>query len=187
VILAGGRSRRMGRDKAWIPVEGRPLVLFQAGRLSAVFDEVVVSAKTRDRFSAEGLRVVTDPETEFAPIFGIRAALAELGGPVFVLAVDLPRFPPALAAALARELVEKALPCVVPSAEGRIQALCAAYAPSILPELDARIAAGRLAIRELVAECGGAVRDETFWRRWGGPESFENWNRPEDHETVPDA
>ena len=55
-----------------------------------------------------------------------------------------------------------------------------------LSEVDFR-AAGRLAIRELVAECGGAVRDETFWRRWGGPESFENWNRPEDHETVPDA
>jgi molybdopterin-guanine dinucleotide biosynthesis protein A len=172
----------MGRDKAWIPVGGRPLVLHQAARLAEVFDEVVVSAKRPEAFAAAGLRVVAEAEPDAAPIYGIRAALRALGRPVFVLAVDLPRFPPALAAALARELLENALPCVAPLAEGRIQALCAAYAPSALAAFDAAIAAGRLAPRDVVREWGGTVRDESFWSRWGGPESFENWNRPEDHD-----
>ena len=182
VILAGGRSRRMGRDKAWLPIGGRPLVLHQAARLGAVFDEVVVSAKEAPPFSAAGLRVVVDAEPEHAAIFGIRAALRGLGRPIFALAVDLPRFPPALAAAIARELGDGGRPCVAPVAGGTVQGLCAAYAPAILPAIEERISSGRLAIRDLVAECGGALRDEDFWGRWGGPESFENWNRPEDHE-----
>jgi len=177
----------MGRDKAWITVGGRPLVLHQAARLATVFDEVVVSAKEPGPFAATGLRVVVEPEGEHAAIFGIRAALRELGRPIFALAVDLPRFPPALAAALARDLVESGRPCAVPVAAGRIEGLCAAYAPEILPAVEKGIAAGRLAIRDVVAECEGALRDEVFWGRWGGPESFENWNRPEDHDAREDG
>ena len=177
----------MGRDKAWIEREGRPLVLRQAERLAEAFADVVVSAKEAEPFSRHGLRVVVDRESGSAPIFGIRAALAEIRRPIFVLAVDLPRFPSGLAAALARELVESGAACVAPAAEGRIQGLCAAYAPSLLPELDGRIEAGRLAIREVVAQCPGALRDESFWGSWGGREMFENWNRPEDHEPGSDA
>jgi molybdopterin-guanine dinucleotide biosynthesis protein A len=173
----------MGRDKAWIEVGGRPLVLLQAERLREVFDDVVVAAKETERFSAHGLRVVEDREAEYAPIVGIRAALAAVRRPVFVLAVDLPRFPAPLASALARDLVERGLPCVAPVADGQIQGLCAAYGESLLPEIDRRIGTARLAIRDLVTECGGALRDERFWGRWGGREMFENWNRPEDNET----
>lgn len=176
----------MGRDKAWMPVEGRPLVLHQTARLAKVFDEIVVSAKRAEPFAAAGLRVVVEPETDTAPIYGIRAALAALARPVFVLAVDLPRFPPGLAADLARELLESRAPCVAPLAAGRVQALCAAYAPAALPAFDAAITAGRLAPRDVVRECGGAVKDEVFWGRWGGPEIFENWNRPEDHDARQD-
>jgi len=171
----------MGRDKAWLPAAGAPLVLRQAQRLGEAFDEVVVAAKRAAPFAAHGLRTIEDGEPDFAPIFGIRAALAALRRPIFVLAVDLPRFPPELAAALARELVDRDLACVAPVVEGTVQGLCAAYAPSTLPEIDRAIGEGRLAVRDLVAECGGALRDEDFWGRWGGGEIFANWNRPEDH------
>ncbi|HET7452502.1 MAG TPA: molybdenum cofactor guanylyltransferase [Thermoanaerobaculia bacterium] len=180
VVLAGGRSRRMGRDKAWIPVGGRPLVLHQADRLAEVFDDVVVAAKAEGPFAALGLRVVRDEEAEHAPIFGIRAALAGIGRPIFALAVDLPRFPPPLAAALARDLLDTGAPCVAPEAGGVVQGLCAAYSPEILPAIDRRIGEGRLSVRDLVAESGGAVRDGRFWGPFSGPEAFENWNRPDD-------
>jgi len=187
VILAGGRSRRMGRDKAWLDMEGRPLVVRQADRLGEVFDDVVIAAKIAAPFAAHGLRTIEDAEGDFAPIFGIRAALAGLGRPIFALAVDLPRFPPELAGAMARELVEGDLACVAPVADGTVQGLCAAYAPSVLPRMDRAIAESRLAVRDLVAECGGALRDEDFWGRWGGREIFENWNRPEDRRKSPEG
>jgi molybdopterin-guanine dinucleotide biosynthesis protein A len=172
----------MGRDKAWVLVGGRPLVVRQAERLAEVFDEVLVAAKRTEALAALGLRVVEDRETGHAALFGIRAALAAVRRPIFALAVDLPRFPAGLAAALARDLVESRLPCVAPVVAGTIHGLCAAYDVSLLPEIERRIDGG-----SLVAECGGALRDEDFWGRWGGLEIFENWNRPEDHEPGTDA
>jgi molybdopterin-guanine dinucleotide biosynthesis protein A len=171
----------MGRDKAWLSPGGRPLVVEQAEKLGEIFEDVVIAAKEAAPFAARGLRVIEDGEADYAALYGIRAALLAARRPIFALAVDLPRFPPALAGALARELVEKDLACVAPVVDGRVQGLCAAYAPSVLPWIDRAIEEGKLAIRDLVTECRGALRDEDFWGRWGGREIFENWNHPEDH------
>ena len=175
----------MGRDKAWIEIEGRPLVVWQAERLSGVFDDVRVSAKDSRPFTAAGLRAIEDGAADFAAVRGIRAALAELRRPIFVLAVDLPRFPAALGGAIAASMLDSGAACAAPVAGGFVHGLCAAYSPAALPAADAMIAGGRFAVRDLVAECGGTLLDETFWGRFAGPEAFTNWNRPEDHETVP--
>lgn len=175
----------MGSDKAWLEIEGRPLVAWQAEKLAAVFDDVRISAKDARPFAAAGLRVIEDGAAQHAAIHGIRAALAALGRPVFVLAVDLPRFPGKLAGAIAGSMLDSGAACAAPVAEGFVHGLCAAYAPEALPAADRLITQGRLAIRDLVTECGGKLLDEDFWGRFAGPEAFSNWNRPEDHETVP--
>ena len=171
----------MGTEKAWLEIDGKPLVVRQAERLGAAFDGVFVSAKEGRRFSAAGLTVIEDAAPEFAALHGIRAALARLGRPIFVLAVDLPEFPVDLAAAIAGELVARPSACAAPVAGGVVQGLCAAYSPAALPTADAMIAAGRFAIRDLVAECGGTLLEESFWGRFAGPAAFSNWNRPDDH------
>jgi len=175
----------MGRDKAWLEVEGKPLVVWQADRLAGVFDDVRISAKDPRPFAAAGLRVIEDGAAEFAAVRGIRAALAELRRPVFVLAVDLPRFPAVLAGAIAESMLASGAACAAPVAGGYVHGLCAAYSPDALRAADAMIAGGRFAVRDLVAECGGTLLDESFWGRYAGPEAFSNWNRPEDHETFP--
>jgi molybdopterin-guanine dinucleotide biosynthesis protein A len=175
----------MGSDKAWLEIEGRPLVVWQAQRLAAVFEDVHVSAKDGRPFAEAGLRVIEDGSGDYAAVRGIRAALSELRRPVFVLAVDLPRFPAALGGAIARSMLATGAACAAPVAGGFVHGLCAAYAPAALPVAEALITRGRFAVRELVTECGGTLLDETFWSRLAGPEAFSNWNRPEDHETVP--
>jgi len=174
----------MGTDKAWLEIEGRPLVVWQAQRLAAVFEDVRVSAKDGRPFAAAGLAVIEDGEGEHAAVRGIRAALAEVRRPVFVLAVDLPRFPAALGGAIASALLSSGAACAAPVAGGFVHGLCAAYAPEALPVAESLIARGRFAVRDLVTECRGTLLDETFWGRFAGPEAFSNWNRPEDHETV---
>jgi molybdopterin-guanine dinucleotide biosynthesis protein A len=170
----------MGRDKAWLTMDERPLFLGQAERLARVFDHVVIAAKDSSPFSGSGFQVIEDGVPEWAPIYGLRAALRAIGRPAFVLAVDLPRFPEALAGAIAIELVEKSLAGAVPVSDGKIQGLSAAYSDSVLPVIETQIGRGCLAIRDLVKECGGAVLDESFWGRYAGPEAFTNWNYPED-------
>ncbi len=177
----------MGSDKALLPIAGTTLLAWQTERLARVFDDVVVSAKGAIPPSKPRRRVILDGVAESAAIYGLRAALRAIRQPIFVLAVDLPRFPENLAAAIAGEMLRCRLPCAAPSCGGVVQGLAAAYAPEALRAVEAQIGRGRLSIRGVVKECGGAVLDESFWSRYAGPEAFTNWNRPEDHEAEPGA
>ena len=180
VVLAGGRSERMGRDKTFLDFGGRPLIVRQLELLSRVFADVRISAKDPARFAALGYPVIPDGNAVHAPIFGIAASLRALARPVFVLAVDLPEVPEALVRHVARMLLEGGDPCVVPRAGGKIQGLCAAYRPSALAAFERNAALEKLSIFDLVSECGGRIEEETAWTSIASPESLANWNRPED-------
>lgn len=180
VVLAGGRSERMGRDKAWLDFGGRPLIVRQLELLSRVFADVRISAKDPAPFAALGYPVIPDGNGVHAPIFGIAASLRTLGRPVFVLAVDLPEVPEALVRHVARALLDGGAPCIVPRAGGKIQGLCAAYRPSVLAAFERNAALGKLSIFDMVTECGGRIEEEASWSSVAGPEALSNWNRPED-------
>ena len=94
-VLCGGASRRMGRDKATLPVDGVPL----AGRVLAaaalVADPVVVVAPAGHPAHRLGWPAVADPGE--GPLAALAAALADLAAPhVLVLAGDHPDLEPAL-------------------------------------------------------------------------------------------
>lgn len=180
VVLAGGQSSRMGRDKAWLDYGGKPLVAHQLERLARVFSDVRISAKDAGPFASLGYPVVTDGNRVRAPIFGIAASLRALRRPVFVLAVDLPLFSEVLVNHVARRLLEGNAPCVVLRAGRKIHGLCAAYRLSVLDTFERNAERGELSIFKLVTECGGTIEEEDVWGRLAGPEAFSNWNRPED-------
>src|SRR5262245_36649817 len=92
VILAGGRSRRMGRDKAWLEVEGQPLLVRQVRIVRALNPaEIFISGRAGENYSALNCPVLLDREPGFGPLGGIERALQTAGSPlVLVLAVDLP-------------------------------------------------------------------------------------------------
>jgi molybdopterin-guanine dinucleotide biosynthesis protein A len=182
VVLAGGESKRMGRDKAWLAYDGKPLIVHQLDRLSRVFSDVRISAKGSEAFSSLPYPVIEDGNGVPAPILGIAASLRALRRPVFVLAVDLPEFPQVLVEHVARRLLAGESPCLVLRAEGKIHGLCAAYRPSVLEAFERNAARGKLSIYDLVSECGGSIEEEDAWGRFAGPEAFANWNRPEDVE-----
>ena len=81
VILAGGKSSRMGRDKALLPVGGRPLLAVQAERWRGVFDALVISADTGERFAAlelAGARIVEDVRPGAGPMAAPEAVMPAL-------------------------------------------------------------------------------------------------------------
>lgn len=91
VLLTGGRSRRMGRDKATLPVEGEPL----AARIVRLLAEAGVSTVALGRESVEGAGFFADDETVRSPLDALRRF--EPSAPfAFVLSCDLPRFDPRL-------------------------------------------------------------------------------------------
>ncbi len=90
-ILAGGKSRRMGRDKAWLDLgDGVPLVRRVADALAQIAGEVIVVASD-ERFASLGLPVVPDRYGETGAFGGVATAVAATRGElVCVAACDMP-------------------------------------------------------------------------------------------------
>lgn len=143
-VLCGGASRRMGRDKALLPVDG----VAMAARVAAALrdggcDEVVAIGGDVDGLAALGLAVVPDEFPGEGPFGGLITALAACptAAAVVIVACDLP----SLQAASVRALVA-ALPghdVAVASVEaGRAQPVCAAWRPTALAVLRPAFVAG---------------------------------------------
>lgn len=179
IVLAGGASSRMGRDKALLETRGGVLAALAAQRLAAVCAEVAVADGGRGLLPA--LPSLPDGPGR-GPAAGILGgAAAYPGRRLLVLACDLPRVPAALLAELAR------LPgadWAVPRWSGGVEPLCALYGPAALAALARRVERGRLALHALFEEglAAGVLEGEEL-ARFGAPgEIFLNLNTPEDWE-----
>lgn len=148
IVLCGGQSLRMGRDKASLPF-GDETLLTRAVRLvtSAVDDVVVVARK--DQVTPEGLTVVRDPVDDQGPLAGLVTGLhASRGDLVFITACDMPLLKPAVIVRLL-ERIGDADVCV-PVMNQHTMTLCAVYRRALLPYAEALVAAGQLSVRALV-------------------------------------
>lgn len=170
VVLAGGASSRMGRDKALLEIEGETLIARAARRLGEVCGEVVAADAGRGLLPVS----VADGPGQ-GPAAGILgAAAARPGRPLLVLAVDLPRVPVPLLAELARSEADLA----VPRWAGGVEPLCALYGPAALAALEERVRLGRLDLWTLPEVPGLRVQWLEGVER--PEEVFANWNRPGD-------
>jgi molybdenum cofactor guanylyltransferase len=158
VVLAGGRGRRIGGDKAVVSLAGRPLLSYPLGAMLGVLDVVVVVAKPSTVLPALGdVAVWEEPEQPSHPLVGIAEALRRADGRwVLVCAGDMPFVPVSLlaslatAAAEAAEAAEAAPAIVTASARGALQPLLGCYGPLCLEPLAA-------AAREAVAPARAVV------------------------------
>ena len=145
IILAGGDSRRMGRDKAGLVVGNRTLLQQVAAAMGKVFPEVIVSVR-RLRKDID-LPQVCDGQADqgqppgAGPLAGVMAGLGCLETTwAFVVACDMPFVQPAMVELLGsyREHHQ----AVVPVVQGHRQTLAAYYARSCLDTIQAHLAAG---------------------------------------------
>ncbi len=180
VVLAGGRSRRMGCDKAFLSMDGIPLVQRQAALLQSVgCDEVIISGKSGVDYGIPEARVVFDPVENAGPLAGLVAALsAARHERVLVLAVDLPHV---TAVFLQRLLAANDVRhCTVPHGNHGYEPLVACYPRTFLDVAHDALTRGAYSLQTLLsaAESRGLV---TRLPREPGDEGvLTNWNTPED-------
>lgn len=180
-VLTGGRSTRMGRDKALLPVDGRALAARVAGALERAGAEPVVAVGgDLAGLGAIGLTALADPRQGDGPLAGIATALREVPGPdvVVILACDLVDADPDAVVAVVEALAAAPDALVaVPDVDGRLQPLHAAWRRAALPEVARRLAAGDLAVRAAF-DALPTVRVEGL-----APGAFRNANSPADLRT----
>jgi molybdopterin-guanine dinucleotide biosynthesis protein A len=150
IVLCGGLSSRMGRDKAWLPWCGRPLVDHVVESLRQNVDEVVVVASAELDLPPLDALVVRDREPELGPMGGIREGLAHVSAKfAFVTGTDVPFLAPAFVKGLLAYECAAAV-----ELDGIVQNLCAVYPRAALPAAEALIAEGRLRSLHLLEEMG---------------------------------
>ncbi len=180
-ILAGGKSMRMGADKAFVIFDGSTLLARALEVVRSVTPEVriVGDAGTFAPFAP----VVEDVFRECGPLGGIHAALrasqAELN---VIFAVDLPFVSPALIEYLIKRARESASATVtVVQAGGGWQPLCAVYRRSFADAAEPALSAGRCRIDALF-EAGATrvIRAEELEAAGFSMKMFRNLNTPED-------
>ncbi|MEP6641015.1 MAG: molybdenum cofactor guanylyltransferase [Gaiellales bacterium] len=182
IVLAGGRSSRMGEPKAMLDWHGAPLVHHVAGILTQVCRPVIVVAASGQHVPVpEGVEIAVDAAPERGPLEGIAAGIRALDGrsqAVFLAAVDLPLLHPAFVGQMLAAL--PGFDAAVAIADGRDQPLAAAYdsrllerAPELLATGEARVTAllehgriRRLTVAELVeADSLRNVNTQAEYRR----------------------
>jgi molybdopterin-guanine dinucleotide biosynthesis protein A len=183
VIMAGGFSRRFGRDKANAPWQGRKMINHVAGRVRALGCEVVaVGRAEQDTAGWEVDRVVhDDPALPDGPLRGVVCGLEACRTPwAFVVSCDAPRLAPELLCGLRQAATPDCL-AVVPHWPGHPQPLMALYRAWGAAPLRAMLELGERspakALRALTYVCMAEAECRVFDP---AGESFLNMNRPED-------
>jgi molybdenum cofactor guanylyltransferase len=182
IVLCGGKSRRMGRSKAWLPFGDEALLQRVVRRLSeAAWPVVVVSARDQELPALpEDVRVTHDLAEDRGPLQGIAAGLSALSGhadAAFVSATDAPFVEPALVRHLFA-LMGQDHDAVVPRAEGHYHPLAAVYRCSVKPEVDRLLAADRRRPFFLFERVRTLVVDEALL---GDARALRNLNTPDDY------
>lgn len=148
-ILAGGKSTRMGQNKALMEFQNETMI----GRISKQFldcKEILVSASSRGLYEAEGLRVVYDEHESIGPVEGIRQVLVHAENEyVFVCAADMPFVNREIAEYLA-EFISSDYDCYVITDGEKIHPLCAIYSKRVLPVIEELIAERRYRLLDIL-------------------------------------
>lgn len=144
VILAGGGSRRMGRDKALLEIDGEKLIVRVARQLRPHVDELLISADNAAAYAFTGYPVVPDREIDQGPLCALATCLQHARHErLLITSCDVPDLPPALIEALLSAADAEVEAALLRSADGRLQPLLACYRRSALPAIEAALAAGK--------------------------------------------
>lgn len=159
-LLAGGRSRRMGRDKAGLELAGKPLVVHMLDKFARLGLPATLCGNRSDL--AVLAPVLPDPdlrvEESAGPLAGILAALEASKSPLnLFLAVDIPGVP----INLLRWMIDRAQrtesAATIPFVSGRPQPLCSVYHRCLAPEVRRSLEAGERRVFPVLRQAASCV------------------------------
>jgi molybdopterin-guanine dinucleotide biosynthesis protein A len=155
VLLCGGKSTRMGRDKAFLDWHGRPLWQVQLEKLQQLSPQrLLVSCREEQNIVSDAERVFDPIDSNDGPLGAITRCLELVRMPLLVLAVDMPWM-------TVECLREHILPGGFFRGPHGFEALCAVYEPAMLQNMKNALAERRLALQHVIEACHPRVRELT--------------------------
>jgi molybdopterin-guanine dinucleotide biosynthesis protein A len=180
VILAGGKSSRMGRDKAWLEHRGQPLIARQIETVRQLQPAAIfISARTTVDCAGLGCPVLLDNFPGQGPLAGIDKALEVMLSPMLlVLAVDMPHVTSVVLGDLAAYGREDA--GAIPRFAGRIEPLAAFYPKAAQRTLQALLTQGLNTATRFAETCVKLGLARFCDLPQSQRTAFANWNSPAD-------
>lgn len=184
IILAGGKSSRYGKNKAFVKINGIPLIEKVITVMGSVFQELIIITNTPHKYSHLRLPVCEDLIEGLGPLGGIFTGLTAISKDAgFFVACDMP--------SLNRELLRHMVECkddfdaVVPRISGKMEALYALYRNTCLPAIRRLIDSREYQIFRFFSEVSVRYVDEGEIRQFD-PElrSFFNVNTPQELQEI---
>ena len=183
-VLAGGRSSRMGADKALLSLGGESFLAIALRNAQAVCSKPAIVGEAA-RYAAFG-RVVEDRFTGCGPLGGIHAALCATTSELnVILSVDLPLMVPDFLRWLVGQADGGEELITVPRIHGRCEPLCAVYRRATLPVVEQALREGDFKVDRIFGGVATRYAGDAEIRAAGFPDDiFRNVNTPEDYACV---
>ncbi|WP_201352255.1 molybdenum cofactor guanylyltransferase MobA [Hydrogenimonas urashimensis] len=179
VIFAGGKSSRMGRDKALLPFGGYDtLAEYQYRRLSVCFPTIYISAKG-NKFPFEAPLIPDNKGKDlYAPTLGLQAAFERLQSDFFVLSVDTPFVEEKEIAEIYEAYRREERDAVIARSPSGIHPMCGIYTVKMIPKLKKMMEQGIHRLNHLLKN------SDTLFVDFSEEEPFYNINTPQQYEAV---
>jgi molybdopterin-guanine dinucleotide biosynthesis protein A len=183
-ILAGGQSRRMGRDKAFLSVGGRPVIERVIERVRSLSDDITIITNQPQRYRHLNYRMVEDVYPGKGALGGIYTAIHAARHPFcLVVACDMPFLNPTLLRYLMS--LTSGFDAVVPYIEAHPEAMHAVYGRRCLEPIQRRLLADQLKISGFFSDVRVRYVERDHVTRYDPHfRSFLNMNTPADWEHV---
>ncbi len=142
IIMAGGDSRRMGRDKSMLPIDTKPMIQHICQQLTPWFDEILISSNDKSKYDFLNIPVIGDRVENQGPLMGIASAMeASKNDTNFVIANDMPNVDIPLMQRMLRD--SSSFDGIVPRlGKSRYEPLFAVYTKKMLPIINDLLARG---------------------------------------------
>jgi len=173
ILLAGGKSARMGEEKATLAIDGQTFLSCQVGKIRTLgIGDIVISG------FGEGM--VPDDEPGCGPMGGLKSCLRKIkNSSALVLPIDVPLVTTELLTALLTEHEKNEAPVTIVSHQGKIEPLIGVYDRSLLPQMERLLKEKRYSLRALFACCACNVLP---WEK--EERQFFNCNTPEEYRII---
>lgn len=179
-VLAGGKSSRMGMDKALLEWDGKNFIMTLCSELD-YFEEKMVARGNRDNLKKISWRVIPDIYPERGPIGGLHAVLSACDSDAMLcVSCDMPLFKRSLAEVLCGCMTEGIDAVIAVTEDGRKHPLCGIYRKSVLSVLEEQILAGNNRMMAVLNK----MKVEYVMIDSQNSQQLKNINTPEDFKRV---
>jgi molybdopterin-guanine dinucleotide biosynthesis protein A len=179
-IVAGGKSSRMGRDKALLDLNGKPFIQHVAEALLEVFQTVILVADHGERYRFLNLPIYKDIFKQSGPLAGIHSALSHTKArAVFIASCDVPFLTPAIIRYVIRPEVRNDVTLL--AGGNSLQPLCGLYTRNCLPTIENHLRRGQYSVLQCLHDLKTTILSPSFICEASAPHPLTNVNTPDDY------